>query len=304
MHLLRWAVEADSIAILIKGSVRVGFRADWWASDVPRGALSFSLRRSARRKMEHGYYGNCIGQIPAGFKGAAAGASLQTEPFIFHDFVFFLVEAWQATSKSGSVYVAPGLNHTPSTLSLGPSAQLNSDLLPLPEPLPCRVECVCVGGGAPPPAFSFCPWIKQLPLSLFSHGSRRSVHTFLIQKMLFSHSRVSRSRAASVKLVCKRMLAVRYSLCVAVTQHLHSSLWPYSVPSAAVVTEWLRFLTSDGRLRRYKSQECFMRRGYLKHREPCYNAAPASFSLSGFHRRLSAESKRWPSSLCCSQLYG
>ncbi|KAF3844872.1 hypothetical protein F7725_008035 [Dissostichus mawsoni] len=28
-------------------------------------------------------------------------------------------------------------------------------------------------GGTPPPLLSFCPWIKQLPLSLFSHGSRR-----------------------------------------------------------------------------------------------------------------------------------
>lgn len=31
------------------------------------------------------------------------------------------------------------------------------------------------GGGTPLSPLSFCPWIKQLPLSLFSHGSRRSV---------------------------------------------------------------------------------------------------------------------------------
>lgn len=29
--------------------------------------------------------------------------------------------------------------------------------------------------GTPPSVLSFCLWIKQLPLSLFSHGSRRSV---------------------------------------------------------------------------------------------------------------------------------
>ena len=40
----------------------------------------------------------------------------------------------------------------------------------------CGPSSPVQGGGTPPSVLSFCPWIKQLPLSLFSHGSRRSVH--------------------------------------------------------------------------------------------------------------------------------
>lgn len=57
--------------------------------------------------------------------------------------------------------------------SLPPPAKEDADLLVCLWPLPSDTRGA---GGTPLSVLSFCLWIKQLPLSLFSHGSRRSVH--------------------------------------------------------------------------------------------------------------------------------
>lgn len=86
-------------------------------------------------------------------------------------------------------------------------AQADADLLVCLWPLP---SCA---GGTPPSVLSFCPWMKQLLLSLFSHGSRRSVHDSTALAKAFSvcvqsvqhitrHSRCRRSTPVSSRAVC------------------------------------------------------------------------------------------------------
>lgn len=74
--------------------------------------------------------------------------------------------------------------------SLSPHAQADADLLVWLWPLP---SCA---GGTSPSVLSFCLWIKQLPLSLFSHGSRRSVQvsTALIKAFQSACSQCSTSQ--------------------------------------------------------------------------------------------------------------
>lgn len=69
--------------------------------------------------------------------------------------------------------------------SLATAPHRHPPILPVSVALHSRMLiCWCGCGPAPPVqgatpslVLSFCPWIKQLPLSLFSHGSRRSVHS-------------------------------------------------------------------------------------------------------------------------------
>lgn len=92
-------------------------------------------------------------------------------------------------------------------LFFGNRTPYTSLLLPLPfhqSPLLSRMlicwcayvapPFLCGGGGPPPSVLSFCPWIKQLPLSLFSHGSRRSVHTSTAAKAFQSVQHITRHR--------------------------------------------------------------------------------------------------------------
>ncbi len=119
--------------------------------------------------------------------------------------------------------------------SPSPPAQADADLLLWLWPLPSY------GGGTPPPVLSFCPWIKQLPLSLFSHGSRRSVHASTalakaFQSVPCSLCSTSQGTAAvagqhlsvvDVSLsrysfcVCYLCLSVCACVCVFVCEHLH-----------------------------------------------------------------------------------
>ncbi|KAG7238508.1 hypothetical protein INR49_030781 [Caranx melampygus] len=93
-------------------------------------------------------------------------------------------------------------NRTPQTSPLPPTfllpslspplplAQADADLLVWLWPLP---SCA---GGTPPPVLSFCLWIKQLPLSLFSHGSRRCL---LVESKDGRHHYAAHSSTAKIR---------------------------------------------------------------------------------------------------------
>lgn len=102
-------------------------------------------------------------------------------------------------------------------------------------PLP---SCVSVGEGTPPSLLSFCPRIKQLPLSLFSHGSRRSVHASSALAKAFQCVCSLRGTSQDTSLVsgcwCVCLvtatvcvLPVLLCVCVCVCEHLHSNQKPH-----------------------------------------------------------------------------
>lgn len=171
--------------------------------------------------MEHGNYGNCIRQAPC--------CILLLERFHWnkatglHDF----------NSGGGGVVCFGVIFLSPCGffLTVHPSPALPPPPPASSPPLQSMMLICRWGRWLLPPQFregaspsrselSFCPCIKQLPLSLSSHGSRRSVLLLLHQLQLFksvpAHSlcRCSPSACLSVCLCVAPLAALCVRVCV------------------------------------------------------------------------------------------